>query len=139
VCRMSRSNVNVNISNVDLERLVGEALAEYGSDVETTVREVAEDVGKEAVKKLKSTSPTGTGAWKGHYKSGWKTKKDGNKVTVHNKKYQLTHLLENGHDVINKKGEVIGHAGARKHIKPVEEWVQEEYENKLKQKIERGL
>ena len=47
-------------------------------------------------------------------------------MTVYNEQYQLTHLLENGHDIIIN-GEVRGHAAAHVHIAPVEAWAQDEF------------
>ena len=56
-------------------------------------------------------------------------------VIVHNRTdYQLTHLLENGHVIRNKKGE-YGRTRPIKHIAPVAEWA----ENELPNEIERGL
>ena len=76
-------------------------------------------VSKESVSKLRNTSPKKTGS----YARGWATKKEGEMdVIVHNKTdYQLTHLLENGHVIRNKKG-TYGRTSGKKHIKPVEEW-----------------
>lgn len=76
-------------------------------------------VSKESVQKLRNTSPKKTG----DYAKGWATKKEGDlEIIVHNKTdYQLTHLLENGHVVRNKKG-TYGRTSGTKHIAPVEEW-----------------
>ena len=52
-------------------------------------------------------------------------------VIVHNKTdYQLTHLLENGHVIRNKKG-TYGRAPAHPHIKPIEAKNSEEYVNNV--------
>lgn len=102
---------------------VGEQLAEILEDYTETVKEVKNKVFKqtarEAVGKLKNTSPRKHG----DYARSWtmKTDRDGT-VTVYNKEhYRLTHLLENGHVVRNKKG-TYGRTNGIKHIKPVEEW-----------------
>ncbi|MEE0896820.1 MAG: hypothetical protein U0L88_04245, partial [Acutalibacteraceae bacterium] len=62
-------------------------------------------VAKETVQKLKNTSPKGS-PHKRKYAEGWKvSKKDRGDLVVHNAtNYQLTHLLENGHVIKNKKG-----------------------------------
>lgn len=110
-------------------------LEEYSEDLQDATNDAIEKVAKEAVQKLKNTSPKKTG----DYARGWKVKREkgrGNIATliVYNKEYQLTHLLENGHIVRNKKG-TYGRAPAIKHIKPVEEWANTE----LPQEIERQL
>ena len=47
------------------------------------------------------------------------------RVAVYNSKYQLTHLLEKGHVVVNAKGQVIGTAPAYPHIEPAEKKAEE--------------
>ena len=82
---------------------------------------------KESVQKLKNTSPKKSGK----YAKGWAVKKDNDKTTVYNKTaYQLTHLLENGHVVRNKKG-VYGRTRPIKHIKPVADWAEDELPRKV--------
>lgn len=113
-----------------------EILEEYNKRVKNASRVAIQRVGRESVKKLRNTSPKKTGS----YASGWRVKKlvERNGVTdvvVHNATdYQLTHLLENGHIVRNKKG-TYGRAPAHKHIAPVEEWAN----NELPLEIEREL
>lgn len=107
-------------------------LDEYNQEVQKATRDSIKTVAKEASKRLKSTSPKRSGA----YASGWSVKQvDEMTAVVHNTKhYQLTHLLENGHVVRNKKG-TYGRAPAIKHIAPVEEWAN----NELPNEIERSL
>ena len=111
-------------------------LDRYSEEVQQTTNKSIDKVSKESVQKLKSSSPKRTGAYAG----SWGTKKERgngkiNTVIVRNKEhYQLTHLLENGHVVRNAKG-TYGRAPAIKHIKPVEEWAQDE----LPMEIERAL
>lgn len=99
------------------------------------------DVAEECVRRLKSvTWKTNTGK---RYSATWTLKKAkgwGGYVPgyiVHNSKnYQLTHLLENGHVIRNKKG-TYGRTAPHKHIEPVYEWAQGELEREIRQRIER--
>lgn len=120
-------NFSVQMKNV---------LEEYSEQISEVVSDAMVDIGKEAVTKLKSTSPKKSG----EYARGWRIKKTrANRrnidVTVYNiKKPSLTHLLENGHVIRNKYG-TFGRVGGRKHIEPVAEWA----ETELTQTIEREL
>ena len=117
---------------VQMERIMDE----YTKRVKNAYEVATDRVSREAVRKLRNTSPKKTGS----YARGWKLKRlkthDGvTDVIVHNATdYQLTHLLENGHVVRNAKGE-YGRAPAHKHIAPVAEWAN----NELPTEIEREL
>ena len=105
-----------------------ELLDEVNKDIERSAKTNIQTVAKESVQKLKNTSPVKTGS----YAKGWGVKRMGDMdVVVHNRTdYQLTHLLENGHVIRNKKG-TYGRAPAHKHIKPVEEWAIEELPRRI--------
>ena len=107
---------------------MAELLDEINKDVEKSAKTNIQRVAKESVQKLKNTSPVKTGS----YASGWGTKKQGDMdIVVHNRTdYQLTHLLENGHIIRNKKG-TYGRAPAHKHIKPVEDWAIDELPRRI--------
>lgn len=111
-------------------------LNDYSVEVKRATNNSIDVVAKQAVSKLKNSSPRKSGA----YARGWGIKRERgsggiNTVTVHNKtNYQLTHLLENGHVIRNKKG-TYGRAPAHPHIKPVEEFAKSE----LPAEIEREL
>ena len=122
-------------------------LEEYSHRVQNVTNVAIARVSRECVRKLRSDSPRKTG----DYAAGWaeqkRTAKKGGKIAeviVHNKtEYSLTHLLENPHEIVNRdhSGNLrsygstgIGH-GQRIHIKPVEEWANEE----LPAEIEREL
>ena len=106
-------------------------LDEFDDKVNRVLNEAAVETADESADKLRNTSPRKSG----EYAEGWTVKKEGDgNVIVHNTHYQLTHLLENGHVIRNKKG-TYGRTSGIKHIKPVETWANKEFQNK----IERGL
>ena len=107
-------------------------LDEYTDEVNDVLHEAAKTTADEAEDRLHNTSPRKTG----DYAVGWEVKQEGEyDYIVHNStNYQLTHLLENGHVIRNKKG-TYGRAPAHKHIKPVETWANREFQRK----IEEGL
>lgn len=124
---------------MDLTKEINKILTDYCKDVDNTMIEVEEEVANEAVKKLKQTSPKKKkGKKAGHYAKLWaidqKSKKQYAQTIIHNKDYQLTHLLENGHDII-RNNKVVGHASPQPHIKPVEEWVQKEMVERIEKKL----
>ena len=90
-------------------------LSEYKEDIVDGMNSVKEEVAKETVNKLKSTSPRKRKGG-GQYAKGWKISDVKGKKIIHNKKYQLTHLLEYGHAKVNG-----GRVDAKVHIRPAEE------------------
>lgn len=113
---------------VDMNRILGM----YTSNVNMTVQSVINTTARDAVTKLKATSPKASG----DYAKNWSVKKENGYAVVYNKAptYRLTHLLENGHD-IKRNGVKIGEAPAHPHIKPVEQWVQEELPKRLEEAL----
>lgn len=109
-----------------------ELLDEIDKDVQESTKRNIGTVSKEAVQKLKNTSPRATGS----YAKGWGVKREGDMdVVVHNRTdYQLTHLLENGHVIRNKKG-TYGRTSGIKHIAPVEEWAVDELPRRIMEDI----
>ncbi|WP_202822898.1 HK97 gp10 family phage protein [Bacillus cereus] len=101
-------------------------LQRYANVVEEELLTAEEEVADVAVEKLRQGSPKKTGG----YRKGWRKKKEGKGVIIHNIKGQLTHLLENGHAKIDG-----GRVPAKVHIRPVEEYVTEE----LPKRIERSV
>lgn len=87
-------------------------LAEVSDEATEALEETKENLAKEGVKKLKATSPKD----KGDYAKSWTRKKTKKGQIIHNKRYQLTHLLEKGH--AKRKG---GRVAAIVHIAPVED------------------
>lgn len=116
---------------------IAEIFNEYDRDMKRKVNTSVDKVGKEAVQKLKDTSPKKTG----DYAKGWRLKRERgrngiNDVTIHNAtEYRLTYLLENGHVIRNKKG-TYGRTSGRKHIKPVEEYFNSEVVEEIERELE---
>lgn len=124
---------------IDLSKEINNILQEYANDVEKALIRAEDEVAAEAVEKLKKTSPKkARGKKAGHYAKSWavdkKTKKQYAQTIIHNKDYQLTHLLENGHDIV-RDGKVVAHANAQPHIKPVEEWVKREMVERIEAEL----
>jgi len=117
---MSKTN-SVEIQMADI-------LDTVSKEVKGVLKTDSMQVAKETVQKLKNTSPVKDGS----YARGWKvSKKQGSDLVVHNATdYQLTHLLENGHVIRNKKG-TYGRTHPIKHIQPAEEWASEELPRKI--------
>lgn len=115
---------------------LGEIFDEWDAGFKRTVNNSFDVVAKEGVSKIKDTSPRKTG----DYAKGWgiqreKTRSGINDVIIRNKTdYQLTHLLENGHVIVNAKG-TYGRTRPIKHIAPVEAFC----ETELPAEIEREM
>ena len=108
------------MSTIDaqLDTILREFMEEMGEDTES----VFKTVGKDTVTLLKRTSPKK----KGKYSSGWASKVTGHglkaELVIYNRlKPGLTHLLENGHVIIDRHGMNKGRARAIKHIEPAEQ------------------
>ena len=119
-------------NSISLEEMATEieaALEEYSEEVTEETKRVVKQVAKNAVAKLKQTSPKKTGV----YAKGWTSKvayesSEDIRIQVYNrKKPKLTHLLENGHAKQNG-----GRAAAIPHIRPVEQEVVGQLQKKIK-------
>lgn len=124
---------------MDLTKEVNRILQEFADEVDASVRKIEQAVADEAVKKLKKTSPKQrkNGGHK-HYADDWMvdnvSRKLYSRFIVRNKQYQLTHLLENGHDVV-RNGQKVGRYKGEPHIKPVEEWCKTEVEKRIREAL----
>ncbi|EJR67526.1 HK97 gp10 family phage protein [Bacillus toyonensis] len=97
----------------DLSNEIARELQRYTNVIEEDMESAKEVVAKNLVDELRQKSPKKTGK----YSKGWRKKKDGNAVIVHNAlKPQLTHLLEKGHAKASG-----GRVPAQVHIAPAEE------------------
>ena len=116
----------------DINELTAEivkALSDETEEYRKKTTKIINRIAKEAVSRVQSASPRKTGA----YAKGWKIKRvksDPQRVEIlihQSKRYQLTHLLENGHAKRGGTGRVEGIP----HIRPTESWVDKELEREL--------
>lgn len=125
------------IKPVDLSDVVAELLEEYGEDVFDVVDKTTKNVAREASEKLQEvrswantypSSPYSADWTSGEVKKTRTTKAD---VVYNRDHYQLAHLLEHGHATRNG-----GRTGKYPHIRPVEEWAEQELEDRLRRGLE---
>lgn len=126
--------MSTTIKPDDLERTIMEGLEEYRDLSTDSMKESVEKVAKDVKKQIQAKAPVRTGK----YKRSWtvtKTEESAEKLvmTVHAKKYQLTHLLEHGHA---KRGG--GRTKAIPHIALAEEAGNKELEDEITSALEKG-
>lgn len=110
----------------DLSGEIMKCLQEYTEEVVEALEKTEKELADEAVRTLKQTSPKKSGK----YARSWTQTKQGKKRIVHNRRYQLTHLLEKGHAKRNG-----GRVAARVHIAPVEQRISKEAVERLKENL----
>lgn len=130
----------INIGNPDkLAKTIQSYMEDFGRDVTEAIGEAMDEVGKEAVNRLKSTSPKKKKNG-GRYAKGWKYQRDKkSRLLIEGRVYNatdgsLTHLLEKGHPII-RNGQVVGRVKPQKHIEPVDQWVEQNFARIFAQKL----
>lgn len=103
---MDSTGIKINVSQ--LSKTITDCLENYTVELETSIDKNNKSVAEEVCKSLKNDSniPVKTGKYKKSFYV--KKNKDGNYI-VANKIGYLTHLLENGH-------EILGGAGHKKNL-----------------------
>lgn len=126
------------ISIDKLDSVIAEILDEYGSEVREDVEDATETIAKEAKEIVKKNAPVG--ARKGKYKKHIdvkQTKKTAleteHVVYVKAPDYRLTHLLEYGHAIAGG----TGRTKPQKHWQNGQDYVDQNFEKELIDKIER--
>ena len=107
-------------------------LDDYGKEVKNASRTASQKVARNTAKKLRNVSPKKTG----DYAGGWASKQlDADTFVVYNRKAPgLTHLLEKGHVIRNKKG-TYGRAPAHVHIAPVAQEAEQEFIDMIEREL----
>ena len=108
-------------------------LDEYVDEVRDVSDACSSSASKKTAKRLKDTSARKTG----EYAKGWRSKKTGDMAyTTYNATMPgLTHLLERGHAIVNKKGYYGRVAGDHK-IEEAETWGIDEFESEIRRKLQ---
>ena len=107
-------------------------LSIYATEVQEESNRIIKYCAQDAVDKLRAESPKESG----EYAKNWALKSRRVMYTdvyvIYNKAptYRLTHLLENGHDIV-VNGVKVGHAPAQPHIPNVEGWLENEIISRL--------
>lgn len=128
------SNTKIQIDQLSSE--ISLTLQKYSTEVAQEMKGAAQETAKKGREMIREISPLGKGSKKGHYKEGWKVKRQsetGKKIgiVIHNsKKPGLTHLLENGHAKRNG-----GRVEGIPHISKAADFVADEYEKRLKRRL----
>lgn len=118
---MSRDSIN------DFSHLVESYMRECVDENEEVLQTRAADAGKTAVKALKRETRKATGKTAKGWKSTVEADETGVEVTVHDTAYQLTHLLENDHEIKNQTGRSYGIAKGDKVISRIAERVGQQF------------
>ena len=106
---------------------LNDVLSEYVEKERKLSQEIFVDVAEETKEMVSELSPKESG----DYSSGWEVIADSKRtfggfavdwkyIVGNPKHYQLTHLLERGHQSYNQFGGSYRRVAARKHIKPAE-------------------
>lgn len=130
-------------SFVDITSILGE----YSASLDSMVKQIADEVARDAVKKVKASSPVNkkNTSHKGKYKKGWRMDVEKGfgtvSATIHNETdYQLTHLLERPHIGKNQYG-VWGtvYPKSEGHISKVQDEANQYFETEVERRIRNGL
>lgn len=122
---------------------IKDILEDYSVDIQEAITQEAESIAKKGATELKNSRNT----YKirtGKYNKGWKVKTTKGRgfvdCVIHNStNYQLTHLLEKGHDYVDRNGHrKVKAAKAYVHIAPVEEKCIKEYTTNVENIIKNG-
>lgn len=122
----------------------GDLMSQIKSMMDATEIEVlqsanaaAKVAANQAVKTLKSTSPKGKNS---RYAKGWKARKEDEGYIVYNESQpSLTHLLNNGHDVVDRNGRKVGRYAGDNHIGKAEQEVGKFFVEETERELNRRL
>ena len=99
-------------SNSGLAEVSLGVLAEFNEILDDELGAAIHEVGKSTRTDLRSNSPKQTGAYSRSWACDYSDKEGHHEAVVANRKHwQITHLLEDGHDIKNQYGGPYGHVG----------------------------
>ena len=116
---------------------INDILNDYAETVVKDMKEAVEVTGKMA---METAQAYASRIGRGKYAKSIKVKTMssnafGTSVTVYSTQYRIAHLLEHGHEVKNRTGEVIGNARAFPHFAMAEAMADETLPKKIEQAI----
>ncbi|WP_378210004.1 HK97 gp10 family phage protein [Anoxybacteroides rupiense] len=122
------------MAKIKIGRLTDEItsqLRKYSQVIADDVEQIMDDVTKEAVGRIKSKIQEVGLVQTGDYMRGWARKRVPNGWVIHNKtEYRLAHLLEYGHATVDGR-----RIQGTPHIRPVEDWLEKEFEDRVEKAI----
>ena len=121
------------MGSISVYEQMKDILDEYADRVDEVSIDCAASAARKTATKLKDSSARKTG----EYAKGWRSKKTDDKgYTTYNATMPgLTHLLERGHAIVNKKG-YFGRVNGDHKIADAEEWGINEYESEIRRKLQ---
>lgn len=112
-------------------------LSDYEDEISEGVKKEIEKAGKDALKEVKARSPKRSGRYKKGWRMGkrqYKSSSRSSGVVIYNKTdYQLTHLLEYGHQKASG-----GRVEGKPHIRPAEQAAEKKLIQEITDTIERA-
>lgn len=134
MARRRGSSLTVDCGSDDFMDAISGWMEEHAYELDDEVAEAAGEAGRKAVQELKAKSAKRTGKYAKGWRADMEASETGAEVTVHNKRYQLTHLLEKGHVVRNRPGGVeLGRVSGDGVIASVAEDVGAEFMGRFQQ------
>ena len=121
-------------TNIELRAVAD--LVSLGTEISQEVAKVEKEMAEKTLSEIRKESRDkfkGTGK----YARGWGVTKQGGYV-IHNTVYQLPHLLEYAHPIVVYGKRIDGWEG-RPHIKPVESRMNEEFQKRVDEVIDKGI
>lgn len=120
----------------DFSNDIAKILDDYSDEVVKVVQQAEQAAGRATVRELKAIAPRDTGHT--GYDRSFTTQKEGSgrdtAVIVYSKKPGLTHLLENGHAIVNQYG-TYGRYNGKKHWAPAERVGIERFEKEIRDEL----
>lgn len=132
--------MSYNTAPENFSQVITDFCKRYTDEIRQEVADGLEEIGKETLSEVKRLSPVYKGKdkrlTKDKYKRGWTlsaTQTRGTiKITVHNKQYQLVHLLERGHLILNGTMRVYKPVPPKVHVETAENHAEEKVDALLK-------
>lgn len=128
-----------------LKKELEELLLSFDEEFKTKMVALANETAKECANEVKMRAntefPAGVNYSTGQYARAWTYGKQHYKnresisavVYARAPHYRLTHLLENGHRIVDRNGKTHGYKEGKPHIKPVAEKYEDIFYERMKQ------